>query len=234
MPRDGVLLQESDGVANRDSGARSVVREGRRFGARKRHAAQPEAFDQTYGRMRMNRQNRRTALASDHGVAQQKDIGGRAGIGQLRRFVGQHRASGRIFSRQVGAIRILKPFWMQRKCENGLAANGWRGFERYKSNRVFGRERIWSGAKNGHVMLQILGDNADLDQPGRRVGAIHENVRLAAVAKRLEDVSDGEEIALLVNEKGVAEKRVVIAAPGGALVIGIDDGAERRVEGRDC
>jgi len=73
-------------------------------------------------------------------------------------------------------------------------------------------------------MLRIFGDHSDLQKLGRGIRPVYEDVWLATVAKGLEDVRDGEEIAFVIDEEGVAEECVMVAAAGGRLIVGIDDG----------
>jgi len=65
-----------------------------------------------------------------------------------------------------------------------------------------------------------------LQQFGRGVRPVHEDVGLAAVSKRLQDVSNSEEIALVVDEEGVPEECVMVAVGGGRLIVGINDGTD--------
>ena len=53
-----------------------------------------------------------------------------------------------------------------------------------------------------------------------------QNVGLAAVAKRVENMSNGQKVTLFVNEEAVAEKRVVVTASGGRLIELVDDGTD--------
>jgi len=101
---------------------------------------------------------------------------------------------------------------VQRKGKYGLSFYGWFGGQRERSDLVFAGEGIRRGTKDRYVMLQIFGDHGDFQQLGWRVRAVHEDVGLAAVAKRLENVCNGEEIAFVVDEECVAEKCVVVAA----------------------
>ena len=85
---------------------------------------------------------------------------------------------------------------------------------------------IGRGAKDGNVVFPVHGDELGLEQLRRGHGAIDEDVRLAAaIAKRAQDVRGGEQVALIVDEEGVAEKDVLVAPGRRRLIDGIDDGA---------
>ena len=84
-------------------------------------------------------------------------------------------------------------------------------------------------SKNGYIVLQIFGDHSDLQKLGRGIGPIHKNVRLAAVAKGFEHVGDGQKIAFIIDEEGVSEECVVVAAGGRRLIVGVND----RTDGSD-
>jgi len=116
---------------------------------------------------------------------------------------------------------------VQRQREDGLSFCGWLGSQREEGDLIFAREGIWRGAQDSHVVLWIFGDHGDLQQLGRGVRPVHEDVWLAAIAKGFENVSDGEEIAFVVDEEGVAEERVMVAAGSGGLIVGVNDGAHR-------
>jgi hypothetical protein len=67
-------------------------------------------------------------------------------------------------------------------------------------------------------VLRVGGDDDGLKEPGWGVWSTDDQVGLAAVAKSAENVGVGEEVALLVDEEGVAEEGVMIAARGGGFV----------------
>lgn len=96
-----------------------------------------------------------------------------------------------------------------------MTANGCVSRQQKERNTVLADERIWRGSKDCHIVLRIFGDHSDLQQLGRGIGPIHENVGLAAVTKRLEHVGDCEEIALIIDKEGVAEECVMVAAGSG-------------------
>lgn len=228
VPRDGVLLQKRNGVANRDCGAGggSALRGG--LFEREGVIAQPEAFNKPHDAMRTDIEDRRTALAFYDGMAEKKYIRGRSGVREMRRFVGENRAGGRIFALELEAIRALQPLGMQREREDGFSLHGRLGRQRKKRHLVFAGEWIRRDAKNRDVVRRILRDDAGLQQLRRSIDAIDENVRLAAVAERFEDMRNGEQITLVVDEEGVAEECVVVAARSGALIVRINNGAKSR------
>jgi len=61
---------------------------------------------------------------------------------------------------------------------------------------------------------------------GRAVGPADKNVGLAAVAKGLNDVGGGEQVALFIDEEAVAKETVVVAASGWRLVKLVNDRAD--------
>jgi hypothetical protein len=70
-----------------------------------------------------------------------------------------------------------------------------------------------------------------LEQAGWGVGSTDDDVGLASVMERFENVSVGEQVALLVDEEGVAEEGVVVAARGGGFVEAVDNRADSGVGG---
>ncbi len=79
-------------------------------------------------------------------------------------------------------------------------------------------------------MLGVCGDDRGLEQNRRAISAADQDVGLAAVTEVFEDMGDGEEVALIVDEEAVAEETVVVAAGRRRLIELIDDGADRRGE----
>jgi len=65
----------------------------------------------------------------------------------------------------------------------------------------------------------------------RAVWAADKNVGLAAVAKSVEHMGHGEQITLVVDEKGVAEERVTVAPRAGGIVKLIHKGTDRGGKG---
>lgn len=224
-----ILGEQGEGVADRNGGPRSVGWQGGRFG--ENDAAQPQPFDEADGGVGLSVEDGGAALAFHDGVAEQKNVGGRAGGLQLRGLVGEHSAGRIVLLLCFEALRGGESLGMEREREDAFTLGGVGRSEGDKSDVVAAREGIGSGAQDGYVVLQIAGDDGDFEQLRRSVQAVHEDVGLAAVAKRFEDVRDGEEIALIVDEEGVAEEGVVEAAGAGSLVVGINDRAERGVEG---
>ena len=85
-------------------------------------------------------------------------------------------------------------------------------------------------------MLRIRGDHRRLQEPRRTIGAAHEDIGPTTVAKSLEYMGSGQQVALFVNEEPVAKKAVAITARGCGLVQlindGTDGGRERGIVGR--
>src|ERR1700722_2964428 len=245
MPGDALFLEKGDGIANRNSSPRRVARRRSRLGERKRSAAQPKTFHKADRGVRIQSQHRRAALSFDDGMAEKKDIGGGSSLIEERGLVRQHRARRQIFALRLKTLRILKLSWVQRKSKYGLASNSRLRRQRDKGHGVAAGKGIRRCSQNSHIVLGILGDDRNFQKARRGFSAVHEDVRLSSVAKRLEDVGDGEEIAFLVDKKGVAEERVVVAAGGRRLVVGVHDRAQcrrgsirgdvgRRGRGKDC
>src|SRR5580698_8033237 len=207
MPGDALSLEKSDGIANGDSGSRGVAGWRGRLRERKRHASQPQALDQADRSARIKSQHRRTALPLDDRMAEQEDVGCRAGLVQQRGFIRQHGSRRRIFALRLKTVRVLKPSRMQRKSKYGLPSNSRLGRQWDKINGVVAGKRIRRRAQNRHIVLRILGDDGDFQEAGGSVRAVHENISLAAVAKVFHYVGDCEEIALVVNKESVAEER---------------------------
>ena len=159
-------------------------------------------------------------------MAQEKDFGWRGGLFELCGFEGEDFSRGAIFSRGFEASSVAETGRMERESENRLARYGGVRREREKSNLELAGERIWRGTENGHVMVGIDSDDASFEKAGRAIGAAEENVRLAPVAEGFEDVGDGEKVALVVDEEGVAKEGVVITAGGGGLVEAVDEGTD--------
>ena len=91
---------------------------------------------------------------------------------------------------------------------------------------IVGGEWVGRGAEDGYVVSGVGGDYGDLQEAGRAIGAVHEDKGLAAVAEGFKDVGGGEQVALLVDKKGVTEEDVVVAMGGGGLIETVHDGAD--------
>jgi len=76
-------------------------------------------------------------------------------------------------------------------------------------------------------VVGVLRDDYDFEKAWRGHRAAKNDVRLGArTAELAEDMRGGQEIAVAIDEEGVAIKDVVKATVGRVLVDGIDDGAE--------
>lgn len=146
-------------------------------------------------------------------------------------FVGEDCAGGAVFAGSFKALRVLQVDGMERKCEDGLAGCGRLGGERQVGYAIVGGEGVGGDAENGDVMGGVGGDDGGLQEARRSIGTANDEVRLAAVAEGVEDVGVGEEVALLVDEEGVAEESVMIAARGRGFVEAVDDRADSGVGG---
>ncbi len=222
-----MFSEERESVFNGNGGPWSGASLRGGLGQGQRRAAQPKAFHEADDRSRVGVQHWRAALALHHRMAEKKDVSGWGRLFKLCGFESQDCARRRVFALGIEAVRILNLLRVERKREHRLSSNDGARRQRKKRNTVAAYEGIGASSKNGNVVLKILCDHTDLQQLGRGVGTIHENVRLAAVAKRFQDVRDSKQIALFINEEGVAEERVVVTASGGSLIVGVNDRTER-------
>jgi len=188
--------------------------------------AEPAAFDETEDGVGVEREDRGTALPESNRVAEEEDVGGRGGLIELGGFVGENLAFGAVFKGELESIGVAEFGRMQGEGDYGLAGGGWTLRERQEGDLVIGVEGIGSGAENGHIVGGISGDYGDLHEARRAVGAINEDVRLAAVAEGFKDVGCGKQVALIVDEECVAEEGVVVAVGGGGLVELVDEGSD--------
>src|SRR6266480_230632 len=116
---------------------------------------------------------------------------------------------------------------MKRKGDNRLAAEGWIMSQRQKGHFVVAGEGIWRSQENGDVVFRVHSYDRGWKQARRTIGAADQDVGLAAVLKSLQDMGGRKEIAMFVNEKGIAEETVVVTARGWRLVELINDRANR-------
>ena len=149
----------------------------------------------------------------------------------MRGFVGKDLAGGAVFARGFQALRVLKVIGMEGERDHRLAGGDGIGGQRQESHSEIAGEWVGGDAEDGDVVLQVGGDDGGLEKAGRGVGSADDEVGLAAVAEGLENVSVGEQVALLVDEKGVAEEGVVVTARGGGFVEAVNDRADGGVGG---
>ncbi len=140
-------------------------------------------------------------------------------------------AGGAVFARGFEALGVLKVMGMERERDDGLARGGGISGQREEGYAIVASERVGRDAEDGDVVLRVGGNDGGLKEAGRGVGSADDERGLAAIAERFEDVGVGEQVALLVDEKGVAEEGVVVAARGGGLVEAVDYGADGGVGG---
>lgn len=218
MPGDGLAFEERDGVANRDGGAGDSrgLRGG--FGDRYTAGAQPAAFDKTHYGLGIAGQDRGATLAESDGMAEEKDVRRWGGFLQLRGFVGKDFAGGAVLLRSLEGMSVLELLRMERKGDHVLAERG--GVRRQRQKRYFmlARERIWCRAENGDVVFFVHGNDGGSKKLRRAIGAADQDVRLAAVLKSFQHVSDGKHVGFFVNEEAVAEEAVAVASRGSGLI----------------
>ncbi len=140
-------------------------------------------------------------------------------------------AGGAVFARGFEALGVLKVMGMERERDDGLARGGGISGQREEGYAIVASERVGRDAEDGDVVLRVGGDDGGLKEAGRGVGTADNEVGLAAVVEGFEDVSVGEQVALLVDEEGVAEEGIVVAAWGSGFVEAVDDGADGGVGG---
>ena len=114
---------------------------------------------------------------------------------------------------------------MSRGDENGALRSEPGGRERQVGDREAAFEGIGSGAEDDDVVIRIHGGHIGAKEARGAGGRGEHDVRLAA-ADAAEDMGGGDEIALVIDEEAVAVEEITIAAVGGGLVHGIDDGAD--------
>jgi hypothetical protein len=80
---------------------------------------------------------------------------------------------------------------------------------------------------------RVGGDDGGWEYAGRGIGSTEDEVRLAAVAEGLENMGVGDRVALVVDEEGVTEEDIVVAARGGGFVEAVDDRANSGIGRQD-
>jgi hypothetical protein len=75
-------------------------------------------------------------------------------------------------------------------------------------------------------MINVRGNYGDFYQAGRSRGETKQYAGLPSVLELGQDVRGGQEVAVAINEEGVAVEDVVIAASAGGVVKLIDNGAD--------
>ena len=120
---------------------------------------------------------------------------------------------------------------MERKRQDGLTGCGRLGGEGQAGNTIVGGEGVGGDAEDGDVMGGVGGNDGGRQETWRGIGSANNQVGMAAIAEGVEDMGVGEEITVLVDEEGVAEEGVVIAARGGGFVEAIDDRADGGIGG---
>lgn len=227
MPGDGLALQESDRVPDGDGRAGNSGGLSGGLGDRKTAGSQPAALNKTDYGLSVEGQNGGTTLAESYRMAEEKDVRSRGGFFQLGGFVGKDFAGGAVLLRGLKRLRILLPPWMQRQGENMLAEESRVRRQRQKGYLVLARERIWRRSKYGDVVFLVDGNHFGPKKLRRAIGAADENVGLSAVAKGLQNMRDGKDVTLFVDEEAVAKEAVVVAPRGWGLIQLINDGADR-------
>jgi len=233
-PGDGIFLEEGEKVVDGDGGAeRAVVERGVRAACgrqRERRWAQPAAIDEAGDLTRVGKENGRAALTFLDFMSEKEEIG----FGKIFFFAGLYDAEdlgrGKILHGNFVGGGVANVGGMKRSGEDGVAGSGTRGRKRQESNIEFSVEGIGRGAEDGDIVRPVNCDDVGFESLRRSVGTVDENVGLAEIAEGFEDVGRGDEIALRIDEEGVAEKSVANAFGAGSFVVGIDDGADGGAE----
>ncbi len=173
-------------------------------------------------------------MAAGYRVTQEKDFGGRRGLLELRGLVGEDLAGRAVFARGLEALGVLEADRVKRERQYLLAGGGGIGGEGEEGHSIPAREGVWRDPEDGDVMGRVGGHDGGWEDAGRGVGLTQDEVGLAAVTEGLENMGVGEQVALLVDEEGVAEEGVVIAALGRGFIEAVDDRADRCVGRQVC
>jgi hypothetical protein len=123
-------------------------------------------------------------------MTEEEHVSRRGGFFELRGFVGEDFAGRAVFLGSLECVSILELWRMKRKGDHGLAAEGWVRSKQQKGHFVAAGEGIWGGEEHGDVVFRVHSDNGRLEKAGRAIRAANENVGLAAVAKRFQDMGD--------------------------------------------
>jgi len=184
------------------------------------------------GDLRVAGDYRRAAVAFQDCVAEEEELSFGDTFVQLGKFIGDERTGGAIFGEGIEGVWIAEARRTHGHGLQRLRRRGADGSERKKFDEVLALERVGFGAEESDIVIGVLRDDVHLEKAWRSHGAAKDDVWLGVSAGELaEDVGSGEEIAVAIDEEGVAVKDVMEAATGGILIDGIDDGAdgERKV-----
>ena len=114
-------MEESDRIADWNSGARRGDGSGRGLGDGNRAGAQPTAFDQADDGARGLSKDGGAALTEVYWVTEEEDFGRRGGVIEVGGFVGEDFAGEAVFAgdfERVGALLLRR---VEREGEDGLA-----------------------------------------------------------------------------------------------------------------
>src|SRR5208282_193227 len=206
-------MGDGDGRALRCAGLAVSAQAGERNGM------QPAAFNEANDLMGVARDNGSAALSALHFMAEEKKLAFGLPLVERSGKIFKDISGGLIFARSIESVGILemrgtKSFDQQVVADGGLLRS-----EGQKSHLVLvfaGAERIWGGTENGDIVDRVCGDYGDFYETRRGFGKAQQDLRLAAVAEFAEDVCGSEQIAVIVDEEGVAVKDVVKATLGGS------------------
>ncbi len=213
--RDAVLFKEGRGIANWDRRPRRLCSLLFASGQRHRAVTHPAAFDESDHRMGIHCQDRGAALAQRNGMAQQEDFRGGSRLLQFCLLDGEHCPRRVVFNGQLKGLRILQVGRVKRNRKHGLPRDSRSGSQRQESHAIVAGKRIGICPENGDVVLGIGRDDGSGNQLWRAVRARHQDGGLPAILKGFQEMRDRQEVALIVDEKRVAEESVVISAPCG-------------------
>lgn len=193
--------------------------------------AEPLAFDEAEDLLSIGRNDGGAALAGFDAMAEEEKLGISAAFFELGKFEGEDAAGRAFFEGGIERVGIARAEGTERGEDDGASGGGRLVSERQSGDAKGAVEWIGGGAEDGDVVIAVEGDDGGGDEA--RTGLIgvggviwnaEEDGRLGAV-ELAEDVSGGEEVAIAIDEEGVAVEEVVVAARAGDVVHLIDDGA---------
>lgn len=198
---------------------------------------EPAAFDQAYDLVRRGGDDRGAALSADDFVAEKENVGelarGQGGSvcadGRGVEVDGPGGERGGVVALRDGELKSFGVFGMggaERLDGDRVSCGGLGVGERQGGDGVAGVEGIWRGAENGDVVDDVGGHDGNFYEARRSVRTTEQDAGLAAIAEFAEDVGGGEQVAVAIDEEGVAVKDVMVAVASGGIVELVDDGAD--------
>jgi hypothetical protein len=135
-------------------------------------------------------------------------------------------AGGAVFAGSLEALGVLQVNWVKRERQYLLARGDGISGEGEEGHSKPAGEGVGRDAEDGDVVRWVGGDDGGWEYAGWGIGSTEDEVGPAAVAESIENVGVGEQVAFLVDEEGVTEEDVVVAARGGGFVEAVDHRAD--------